>query len=152
MGTVIVVYLSHGLVGKDWEGLPVKLVSVTLPVTQAGEGTSVLGMAESHSHWLPSGSPLHCSKETQPSHVSLSRLLGLVGTEVQKASYPRAGTVWSKVLMAQERETHIWMGRLPMTNISSTLKIFLKAPCGPKLMLLCHHDPWMTFTESSSDP
>lgn len=55
--------------------------------------------------------------------------------------------MWSKVLTAQERETHIWMGKLPMTNISSTLKIFLKV-----LMLLPCHDPWMTFTESRSDP
>lgn len=55
--------------------------------------------------------------------------------------------MWSKVLTARERETHIWMGKLPMTNISSTLKIFLKV-----LMLLPCHDPWMTFTESRSDP
>lgn len=36
----------------------------------------------------------------------------------------------------QERETHIWTGKLPTANISSALKIFLKALCEPKLMLL----------------
>lgn len=65
------------------------------------------------------------------------RLQGPVRTEVLNATYLlRAGMVRSKVLTAQEREAHIWMGRLPMTNISSALKIFLKAPCKPKLMPL----------------
>lgn len=53
-----------------------------------------------------------------------------------ESSYGHVGAVWSKVLTAQERETHIWTGKLPMTNISSALKIFLKAPCELKLMLL----------------
>lgn len=47
-----------------------------------------------------------------------------------------AGAVRSEVLTAQERETHIWTGKFPRTNISRALKIFLKAPSEPKLMLL----------------